>query len=61
MRTAEMTYLLFFSHDEALLDVVDFFPSTANEFMQKGWVEKSKWVFLRDFIKSETDAASVER
>ncbi|KAJ5983820.1 hypothetical protein N7481_005919 [Penicillium waksmanii] len=50
-----------FSHDEALLDIVDFFPSTANEFMQKGWVDKSKWVFLRDFIKSETDAASVAR
>ncbi|KAA8645443.1 hypothetical protein EYZ11_013543 [Aspergillus tanneri] len=44
-----------FSHDDVLLDVVDFFPSTANEFMQKGWVQKSKWAFLRDFIKSEAD------
>jgi glyoxylase-like metal-dependent hydrolase (beta-lactamase superfamily II) len=49
-----------FSHDDALLDIVEFFPSTANDFMQKGWVKKSKWVFLRDFIKSKTDADFVE-
>ncbi|KAK3332947.1 beta-lactamase-like protein [Cercophora scortea] len=37
------------AHDETLLDVVDFFPATANDFVKKGWVEKARWLFLRDF------------
>lgn len=51
---------IIFSHDDVLLDVVDFFPSTANDFMQKGWVEKTRWAFLRDFIKPEAHSDDVE-
>lgn len=36
------------SHDEHLLDVVDFFPATADDFMEKGWVDRSRWRFLKD-------------
>jgi hypothetical protein len=49
-----------FSHDDALLDVVDFFPSTADYFMQKGWVDKTRWVFLRDFLKFKADPDGAE-
>lgn len=37
------------SHDHWLLDVVDLFPASANEWKAKGWAEKSRWRFLQDF------------
>ncbi|KAK3693095.1 beta-lactamase-like protein [Podospora appendiculata] len=37
------------AHDETLLDVVEFFPATANAFVEKEWVQKARWLFLRDF------------
>ncbi|KAI9744096.1 MAG: hypothetical protein M1818_002248 [Claussenomyces sp. TS43310] len=37
------------AHDESLLDVVDFFPKYANDFVQKGWVQEGRWLFLKDF------------
>jgi hypothetical protein len=44
--------LMVAAHDESLLDIVDFFPKTANDFMQKGWVQEARWKFLRDFAKA---------
>ena len=41
--------LVVLAHDEHLLDVVEFFPATADAFAEKGWVEKSRWRFLKDF------------
>jgi glyoxylase-like metal-dependent hydrolase (beta-lactamase superfamily II) len=41
--------LILLAHDEHILDVVDFFPKTANAFVEKGWVGKSRWRFLKDF------------
>lgn len=40
------------AHDASLLDIVDFFPLKANNFMQKGWVEKARWRFLMDFAEA---------
>ncbi|KAF2267194.1 hypothetical protein CC78DRAFT_530992 [Lojkania enalia] len=40
------------AHDSTLPSVVDFFPKTANEFVEKGWVKKLRWLFLRDFAKA---------
>ena len=37
------------SHDHWLLDVIDLFPGKANEWQAKGWAEKARWMFLRDF------------
>lgn len=31
------------------MDVIDFYPKDANDWMAKGWWEKSKWAFLVDF------------
>ncbi|KAI1376408.1 beta-lactamase-like protein [Hypoxylon crocopeplum] len=40
------------AHDHYFLDVVDFFPKSANDFAQKGWVKKTRWMFLADFAKA---------
>ncbi|KAL2062868.1 hypothetical protein VTL71DRAFT_5940 [Oculimacula yallundae] len=40
------------AHDDSLLDVVDFFPKYANDFKSKGWAEKTRWLFLKDFAKA---------
>lgn len=39
------------AHDETLLDIVEFFPKAANNFMEKGWARKSRWIFLRDLAR----------
>lgn len=41
--------LVVMAHDSTLLDVADFFPKYANDFKEKGWVEKGRWLFLKDF------------
>ncbi|PSS00706.1 beta-lactamase-like protein, partial [Coniella lustricola] len=41
--------LVVIAHDASLLDVVDFFPKYANDFVAKGWADKARWAFLRDF------------
>ena len=43
--------LVVFAHDEALLDVIEFFPSKANNWLEKGWGKNMKWMFLKDFQK----------
>ncbi|KAI1773937.1 beta-lactamase-like protein [Hypoxylon cercidicola] len=40
------------AHDQYMLGVVDFFPKRANDFAQKGWVKKARWMFLADFAKA---------
>ncbi|KAF2973443.1 hypothetical protein GQX73_g75 [Xylaria multiplex] len=37
------------AHDKSLLDVIDFFPKSANEWKVKGWKETGRWRFLEDF------------
>lgn len=44
--------LMVAAHDETMLDVVDFFPKQANNFMKKGWVRQARWKFLMDFAKA---------
>lgn len=34
---------------DTLLGVVDFFPGYLDGFVEKGWVEESRWSFLKDF------------
>jgi glyoxylase-like metal-dependent hydrolase (beta-lactamase superfamily II) len=41
--------LVVMAHDDSLLDVINFFPKYANEFVEKGWVAKGRWLFLKDF------------
>ncbi|KAE8453648.1 hypothetical protein EG329_009159 [Mollisiaceae sp. DMI_Dod_QoI] len=40
------------AHDESLLPVVDFFPKYANDFKAKGWVQDTRWSFLKDFAQA---------
>jgi len=37
------------AHDDSLMDIVDFFPNSANEWKAKGWGEKGRWAFLKYF------------
>lgn len=46
---AQEFILVVMAHDESLLGVVDFFPKYADDFAKKGWVQKGKWIFLKDF------------
>ena len=41
--------LVVMAHDDSLLDIVDFFPKDVEAFMEKGWVGRGRWAFLRDF------------
>ncbi|KAH7333948.1 hypothetical protein B0J17DRAFT_696371 [Rhizoctonia solani] len=41
--------LTIIAHDEELLDVVDFFPKTLNDWKVKGYREKEMWKFVADF------------
>ncbi|KAI1862957.1 hypothetical protein JX265_009003 [Neoarthrinium moseri] len=40
------------AHDESMLSVADFFPKSANNFSEKGWVKQARWLFLRDFARA---------
>lgn len=44
--------MVMMAHDASLLDVVQFFPKQANDFMRKGWKEKARWRFLKDFAEA---------
>ncbi|KAK4501167.1 hypothetical protein PRZ48_006973 [Zasmidium cellare] len=44
--------LMVAAHDETLLDIVDFFPKKANDFVKKGWVREARWRFLKDFAEA---------
>lgn len=46
---AKEEVLVVIAHDDSLLDVVDFFPKYANDFVKKGWVQEGRWRFLKDF------------
>lgn len=50
--------LVVIAHDRSLLDVVDFFPKYADNFLQKGWAKKGKWLFLRDFADAVRELPS---
>ena len=40
------------AHDASLMGVVGFFPESANGWREKGWAERGRWAFLRDFGKA---------
>ncbi|KAJ8110962.1 hypothetical protein OPT61_g6328 [Boeremia exigua] len=49
------------AHDKSLLDVVEFYPKSANSWKTLGWKEQSRWRFLRDFDTEEGYANAVNR
>ncbi|KAF2439162.1 hypothetical protein P171DRAFT_436500 [Karstenula rhodostoma CBS 690.94] len=52
--------LVVIAHDTSLLDVVDFFPKYADDFLAKGWSKKGKWLFLKDFVKAVKNMPELE-
>lgn len=43
------------AYDNSLLVILEFFPPSANNFKRKGWKEKSRLLFLRDFVGALED------
>ncbi|KAI2614670.1 beta-lactamase-like protein [Hypoxylon fragiforme] len=48
------------AHSHYMLNVVDFFPAKANDFVKKGWVGKTRWSFLANFAKAVGHEGKVE-
>lgn len=46
---ARDTIFVVLAHDATLLNVVDCYPTTANDWYAKEWAKKSRWLFLNDF------------
>ncbi|KAI1820204.1 beta-lactamase-like protein [Xylaria intraflava] len=44
--------LIIAAHDVSFLNAVEFFPASANAFVEKGWVQKTRWAWLADFAKA---------
>ncbi|ETS84468.1 hypothetical protein PFICI_02493 [Pestalotiopsis fici W106-1] len=40
------------AHDDALIDVANFFPDTANNWKELGWKKRLEWAFLTHFAPS---------
>jgi glyoxylase-like metal-dependent hydrolase (beta-lactamase superfamily II) len=47
------------AHDQALLDIVDFYPASVNDWQRKGYAQKTRWRFWNTLArkKSETKLA----
>ncbi|KAG8741967.1 hypothetical protein FRC10_002233 [Ceratobasidium sp. 414] len=41
--------LTIIAHDNTLLDIIDFYPKTINDWRSKGYKEQAMWPFVRDF------------
>lgn len=46
------------AHDASLLDVVRFYPQSANDWKERLWARKGRWRFLADFAKGVNGAAA---
>ena len=44
------------AHDPDLIHIVDVFPRGANEWRSKGWADKGRWAFLKDFKQAVEDS-----
>lgn len=49
---ADENILVIAAHDWSLFEVLELFPSSANDWKRKGWKEKGRWRFLVDFQKA---------
>jgi hypothetical protein len=47
--------LVIIAHDESIKHIVDFFPSSMNQWKAKQWGSRSRWAFLADFRKIYDD------
>lgn len=44
------------AHDASLMDIVDFYPKSANGWRRQGWKDAGRWRFLRDFDTGSQEA-----
>jgi hypothetical protein len=48
--------LVMLAHDNDVSGVVDLWPKTLNDWKTRGWKQKMRWAFLKDF---KVDASSI--
>ncbi|KAJ3012767.1 hypothetical protein HKX48_006095 [Thoreauomyces humboldtii] len=53
---ADENVFVVIAHDASLLGVVDFWPLSANTWKEKGWKEKTRWLFLKDIVVGREQA-----
>lgn len=41
------------SHDKSLINVVELFPATANDWKLLGWSERARWKFLNEIVHKQ--------
>jgi hypothetical protein len=46
---ADDRVLIVGAHDETLRGIIDQFPKKADQWLAKGWKEKSRWQFVREY------------
>lgn len=40
--------MVILAHDSSLLEILEFFPHTLNDWKVKGWADQSRWLFLKE-------------
>lgn len=46
--------MIVMAHDASLLDVLEFFPQSLNDWQSRGWASQGRWLFLKDFDEMAT-------
>lgn len=53
---ADERFLIIFSHDTSIFDILQYYPKSANGWKAKCWKERGRWTFLADIKKAVTKA-----
>lgn len=52
----EDNILTIYAHDDSLLEVLEYFPKTANDWKNKGWGPQGHWRFLGPLMKDRKES-----
>lgn len=47
------------AHDTTVMDVLKFFPESANNWKKDGWDKIARWIFLRDWYGAVEDKEKI--
>lgn len=52
---ADPNIMILLAHDNSLLETIDLFPKSINDWKDKGWKERNTWQFLSDLDVSQVN------
>jgi hypothetical protein len=58
---ADERVFVIFTHDTSIIDNLEFFPATANDWQSKEWKTKSRWAFLPFLQQTFQQASQIKR